>query len=75
MGRPPVVLVGKKMRIVLSVLAGEMMIVEAARWERVSEPSIGRWRADFLEAGGLVWPRGGGGRRGGSGSLRRRLRI
>lgn len=37
--------------IVLSVLAGEMSIAEAARREKVSEQSIGRWKADFLEAG------------------------
>ncbi len=41
----------RKTRIVLSVLAGEMSIAEAARREKVSEQSIGRWKADFLEAG------------------------
>ena len=51
MGRPPSIPVEKKTRIVLSVLAGEMSIAEAARRERVSEQSIGRWKADFLEAG------------------------
>jgi transposase len=51
MGRPPVIPVEKKQRIVLSVLAGEVTIAEAARKEKVSEQSIGRWRADFLEAG------------------------
>ena len=35
----------------LRVLAGELTIAEAARKERVSEQSIGRWRAEFLEAG------------------------
>ena len=35
----------------LSVLAGEMTIAEAARREKVGEQSIGRWKADFLEAG------------------------
>ncbi|ANG86639.1 transposase [Microbacterium aurantiacum] len=35
----------------LSILAGEMTIAEAARREKVSEQSIGRWKADFLEAG------------------------
>jgi transposase len=38
-------------RIVLSVLAGEVGIAEAARREKVSEQSIGRWKAEFLEAG------------------------
>lgn len=51
MGRPPSVPVEKKTRVVLSVLAGEMSIAEAARREKVSEQSIGRWKADFLEAG------------------------
>ena len=47
MGRPPVIPVEKKTGIVLSVLAGEMTIAEAARREKVSELSIGRWKADF----------------------------
>ena len=51
MGRPPVIPAERKTRIVLSVLAGEMSIAEAARREKVSEQSIGRWKADFLEAG------------------------
>ena len=51
MGRPPVIPGEKKTRIVLSVLAGEVSIAEAARKEKVSEQSIGRWKADFLEAG------------------------
>ncbi len=41
----------KKTRIVLSVIVGEMTIAEAARREMISEQSIGRWKADFLEAG------------------------
>ena len=51
MGRPPVIPVGKKTRIVLSVFAGEATIAEAARREKVSEQSIGRWKLDFLEGG------------------------
>lgn len=51
MGRPPLIPVEKKTRIVLSVLAGEMSIAEAARREKVSKQSIGRWKAKFLEAG------------------------
>ena len=50
-GGRPVVAVGKKMRIVLSVLVGEVMIAEVARREKVSEQLIGRWKVDFLEAG------------------------
>lgn len=61
MSRPPVIPVEKKIRIVLSVLAGEMTIADAARREKVSEQSIGRWKADFLESGkaGLVAGRNG----------------
>lgn len=61
MGRRPVIPVEQKTRIVLSVLAGEVTIAEAARREKVSEQSIGRWKSDFLEAGktGLVAGRSG----------------
>lgn len=61
MGRPPVIPVEQKIRIVLSVLAGEVTLAEAARREKVSEQSIGRWKADFLEAGktGLAAGRAG----------------
>ena len=41
MGRPPVIPAEQKTRIVLSVLAGEVSIAEAARKEKVSEQSIG----------------------------------
>jgi transposase len=51
MGRPPVIPAETKARIVLSVIAGELSIAEAARREKISEQSIGRWKADFLEAG------------------------
>lgn len=51
MGRPPVIPPEKKTRIVLAVLSGETSIVEAARKEQVSEQSISRWKADFVEAG------------------------
>jgi len=40
-----------KTRVVLSVLAGEVSVSEAARKEKVSEQSIHRWKADFVEAG------------------------
>lgn len=52
MGRPPKVSPETKTRIVLAVLAGEVSVAEAARKEKVSEQLIGRWRAEFLEAGG-----------------------
>ena len=37
--------------MVLSVPSGETTIAQAARKEQVSEQSIGRWKAEFLEAG------------------------
>jgi transposase len=51
MGRTPVIPPEKKTRIVLAVLAGETSIAEAARKEQVSEQSISRWKAEFVEAG------------------------
>ena len=38
----------------LGVLAGEVSMAEAACKEKISEQSIGRWRADFLKAGKTV---------------------
>ncbi len=51
MGRPAVFSVETKARIVLSILAGEQTVAQAARQEKVSEQSIGRWKAEFLEGG------------------------
>ncbi len=51
MGRPASIPADTKRRIVLSVLAGEASIAELASREKVSEQSIGRWKADFLCAG------------------------
>ena len=51
MGRPSTIPAEKKIRIVLAILAGEMSIAEAARKEKVSEQSIGRWKAEFIDAG------------------------
>ena len=51
MARPPMIPPEKKTRIVLAILAGEVSIAEAARKEKVSEQSIGRWKAEFIEAG------------------------
>lgn len=51
MGRPPVIPVETKTRVVLAVLSGEVSVAEAARKEKVSEQSIHRWRAEFVEAG------------------------
>ena len=51
MSRPPVIPAEKKIRIVLSVLQGELTVAEAARREKVSEQSVGNWKRQFLEAG------------------------
>lgn len=82
MGRAPVIAVERKTRVVLAVLAGEVSVSEAARKEKVSEQSIHRWRADFVECGkvglsagrtGLSTPRAAarsGGRRADAGAGR-----
>lgn len=51
MSRPPVFPAEDKIRIVLSVLSGEMSIAEAFRRNRVSEQSVSRWKVRFLEGG------------------------
>lgn len=51
MARPPVLPAEEKARIVLSILAGEITVAEAARRVKVSEQSIGTWKRQFLEAG------------------------
>ncbi|SIA25284.1 helix-turn-helix domain-containing protein [Mycobacteroides abscessus] len=40
-----------KVRVVLSVLAGEMTCAEAARRHGVSDTSIYKWRQGFIQAG------------------------
>lgn len=51
MSRPPTIPVEKKVRIVLSILTGELSVAETARRERGSEKAIGRWKRQILEAG------------------------
>lgn len=51
MVRPPIFNAETKTRIVLAVLGGEVSVAEAAREEKVSEQSVGRWKAEFLEGG------------------------
>jgi transposase len=41
MARPPMMPVEDKIRIVLSVLSGEMTLAEAARRNKASEQSVG----------------------------------
>jgi transposase len=62
MSRPPVFSAGDKIRIVLSVLAGEVTIAQAARRSKVSETSVGKWKQQVLEAGRLGLAAGGGSR-------------
>jgi transposase len=57
--RPPQFPVEDKLRIVLSVLSGEMSIVEAARRNKTSEQSIGRWKQQFIEGGRAGLAEGG----------------
>jgi len=61
MARPPALPIEEKTRVVLSILAGEMTVAEAARRVKVSEQSVGTWKRQFLEAGraGLVAGRSG----------------
>lgn len=59
MGRPPAIPTDDKLRLVLSVISGEMTIGEAARQGRVSEQSVSRWKQQFL-AGGKDGLAGGG---------------
>ena len=51
MARPAVISFEDKFRLVLSVLSGEMSVVEAARRSKVSEQSISNWKRQFLEGG------------------------
>lgn len=48
MSRVPVFPVEDKVRIVLSILAGEVTVAEAARRAKVSEQSVGTWKRQFL---------------------------
>ena len=61
MGRPPVIQPEQKIRVVLAVLSGGISVAEAARKEKVSEQSIHRWKAEFVETGkvGLTAGRSG----------------
>jgi transposase len=46
----------------LSVLAGEMTVAEAARRNKVSETSVAKWKAQFLESGRAGLAAGGASR-------------
>src|SRR3954451_22369291 len=51
MARPPAFPAEEKVRIVLSILAGEVTVAEAARRAEVSEQSVGNWKRQFLKSG------------------------
>lgn len=60
MGRPPMIPVEKKTRIVLSILAGEMTIAEAARREKSTNAASSHWQPDQPttcpgNGGSLTW--------------------
>src|SRR5450759_829918 len=61
MAGSPVFPAEEKVRVVLSILAGEMSVAEAARRSKVSEQSVGNWKRQFLQAGraGLATGRAG----------------
>ena len=69
MGRPPVIPAEDKLRIVLSVISGEMTVAQAARHGRVSEQSVSRWKQQFLAGAREGLAEGG---RGGMGDPRER---
>lgn len=56
MSRAPVFPVEEKGPVVLSIVAGEVSVAEVARRAKISEPSVGNWKRQFLEArrAGLV---------------------
>lgn len=62
MVHPPALPVEDKVRIVLSILAGEMTVAEAARRAKVSEQSVGAWKRQFIENGRAGLAAGGSAR-------------
>jgi transposase len=59
MPRPPAIAAQDKVRIVLSIVSGELTSSEAARRAKVSETTIGNWKRQFLD-GGAAWVEAGG---------------
>lgn len=70
MPRPVVISFEDKVRLVCSVVSGEMSVAEAARRAKVSEQSISNWKRQFLEGGKQGLADGG---RPGSNPQQRRL--
>jgi transposase len=75
MARPPVFPAEEKVRIVLSILAGEMTVAEAARRAKVSEQSVGTGSVSSWSPAGRAWRLGSPARRAGSSSWRLRSLI
>jgi transposase len=74
MARPLVFPAEEKVRIVLSILAGEITVAEAARRAKVSEQSVGFWNASSSKPARPGWSTASPGRPRGSSSSRRRSR-
>ena len=51
MGRPSAIPTEEKLRLVLSVISGEMTPAQAARHGKVGEQSMSRWKQQFLSGG------------------------
>ena len=58
MGRKPFKTPDEKLRVVLSVLRGEMTQVEAARRLQMSQTTIAKWQQQFLEGAHEALARG-----------------
>ncbi len=61
MSRPPAIAAADKVRVVLSILAGELTCAEAARRVKVSETTVGNWKRQFLDGGAVAIEAGGKG--------------
>ena len=60
MSRAPAVPPEEKTRLVLSILAGELSVADAARRAKVSERSVSNWKREFIESGRQGVAEGGG---------------
>ncbi len=54
MARPPVFPAEEKVRVVLSILAGEITVAEAARRPTLSHQSVGQSKTQYLESDKIV---------------------
>lgn len=58
MGRKPFKSADEKLKVVISVLRGEMTQVEIARRLEMSQPTIAKWQKQFLEGAREALARG-----------------